>query len=285
MVGKAFLCALAVLLAAGATAAGPPERETLSYDLRHSSWNRPFGTLAVEGKEVKDGYCVGAFVKGDPRFKGMFPVDGTFETVFRKNAAMTPRRAWYTWIGHDDWRTMDCTWDGDGKAGVRVVEASGTAETTVPAADGGRDILGAVWWLRWQGYENRRAPVTANVIYRERAVPTYLRSSKKVEVEVNGERVPCIELSIERGRERLMTLWLTDDGCRTPVLFRLAVGDGTVEGTLHGYSVREVCRDPRAVESRLRPVRKAAAAGGGEGSVLPVADPWGKGARTELVKP
>ena len=275
MVRKILLCALAALLVTGAVAAGPPKTERLAYDLHHSSWNHLFGTMVIEGKDVKEGYCLEASVKGDPYFREGFNIDGVFESVFRKNATMAPRSAWYTWSSRKGWRTMDCLWDGSGNAGVRVVENTGDdVATTVPAFDQGRDILDAIWWLRWQDYDNRTKPVTVNVIYRNRAVPTFLRSSRKVEVEVSGERVPCIELRLERGRESLLTLWLTDDALRTPVLFRLAVEGGSVDGTLQGYSVREIRRDPRAVESRMKPIRQPENTGLRAKSLLPVADPW-----------
>ena len=275
MVRKILLCALAALLAAGAAAAGPPKEERLSYDLRHSSWDHVFGTMTIKGKDVKEGYCLEASVKGDPYFREGFNIDGIFESVFRKNAAMTPHSAWYTWTSSKGWRTMDCLWDGSGKAGVRVVEnGKDNVNTTVPAFDQGRDILDAIWWLRWQDYDDRTNPVTVNVIYRERAVPTYLRTSMKVAIEVNGEMVPCVQLVLERNRERLITLWLTDDALRTPVLFRVAVEGGSVEGSLQGYKVREIRKDPRTVASRMQPVRKPENTGLGAKSLLPVADPW-----------
>lgn len=282
MVRKIFILFTAILFAtaamAGAPKTGPAGDETLSYVIHHSLWDRALGTLDIEGEIVEGGnYCVRANMETDPVFRGIYSLNAIYESTFRYGDGYAMRFAWHTLIEKNYWRTADYRWSGTGDVGVRCYKKDRPdVETVVPAFDGSRDILGAIWYLRTLDYTDRTRPVSLHVIHDSRAISVYLRSSRATELMVDGEEVPVIEVALARDRNPFMTIWFTDDAVRTPLLFRVDVGAGSVEGALDGYDISEVVKDPRAVEPRMRPLPDPTvmARGPKVKNVLPVKDPW-----------
>ena len=206
--------------------------ESLSYGIRHNLFPGNVGTMVFQGKNTGDSYHVDATLKAS--VAGLYTLDCTYGSSFRKEAGVTPVSATRSQTEKKYWAKGNYTWSAPGKVHMYVTKSSRSPRDQNLSWPGTvRDLLGMIWWLRTLDYSNGKPAVGSNALLLDHdALPVSIASCTKKTVRYNGKQTPVIEITLSQEGKEALSLTITDDDRRLPLKFAIGLSFGTIKGTL-----------------------------------------------------
>ena len=210
----------------------PAGNEQLKFSIRHNLFPGNVGWMSFSGKESGRDYHVDATLHAS--VIGVYTLDCTYGSTFRKDAALTPLKATrdhkekkYTVKAFYDWSAPGTVHLDIDKSTRPHRDQTLTWNGTV------RDLLGTIWWLRSLDYRNGIPDTGRQALLLDHdALPVTIASVTRGTAKYKGQVVQTIDILLTQDEKDALQLTLVDDAKRTPLKFNLTLSFGTIKGTL-----------------------------------------------------
>ncbi|MBR5018256.1 MAG: DUF3108 domain-containing protein [Bacteroidales bacterium] len=232
---KRIFCSFTLLLGLVSGIAAqhfPFSDESLNYSIRHNLLPGNIGSMTFRGRNVGDTYHVDATMKGSAA--GIYTIDYTYGSTFRKDAGLTPVSATRNQIENSYWAKGSYNWSAPGQVHLYVTKSSrAPRDQDLTWAGTVRDLLGMIWWLRTLDYSQGKLNAGNNALLLDHvALPVSITSYTKKTIRYKGTQTPVIEVTLSQNGKDALSLTLTDDARRLPLKFAISLSVGTIKGTL-----------------------------------------------------
>lgn len=231
----AFLILTLLLLPASALSSSAQDflshDESLVYSIRHSLFPGNVGKMTFQGKDGGDSYHVDATLNAS--IAGIYSLDCTYGSTFRKDAGMTPVSASRSQAEKKYWARGSYTWSAPGQVHLDVTKSSRPPRNEDLSWNGTvRDLLGMIWWLRTLEYEKGLQTGSNALLLDHDALPVSIASWSKNTIRYKGVQTPVIEVLLSQQGKEALRLTFTDDASRKLLKFSISFSFGTIRGTL-----------------------------------------------------
>lgn len=206
--------------------------ETLTYSIRHNLFPGNIGTMTYVTHDAGENWQVDATLKAS--VGGIYTLDCSYGSVFRKDAALTPVSATRSQTEKKYWAKGLYEWLAPGEVHMDITKSSRPHRDEVLSWEGTvRDLLGMIWWLRTLDYDKASLETGPNALLIDHdALPVTIASYKKKNIKHKGQSVPVIEVTLSQEGKEALHLTLSDDEIRQPLRFSIGLPFGTIKGTL-----------------------------------------------------
>ena len=207
--------------------------EHLVYGIHHNLFPGNIGTMTFNGSNAGSDYHVDAALKASVA-GGIYSLDCTYASTFRKDAELTPRSASRSQTEKKYWAKGTYTWSTPGSVHMFVTKSTRDPRDEDLLWSGTvRDLLGMIWWLRTLDYSQPALKTGDNALLLDHdALPVTVASYKRGTMKYKGEQCPVINVVLSQQGKEALSVTLTDDASRRLLKFSIALSFGTIRGTL-----------------------------------------------------
>lgn len=206
--------------------------EHLVYGIHHSLFPGNIGTMTFSGSDAGSDYHVDAALKAS--VAGIYTLDCTYASTFRKDAELTPLSASRSQTEKKYWAKGDYTWSAPGSVHLYVTKSTRDPRNEDLLWSGTvRDLLGMIWWLRTLDYSQPSLTTGENALLLDHdALPVTVASYTRGKLKYKGEQLPVIHVVLSQQGKEALRVTLSDDASRRLLKFSIALSFGTIRGTL-----------------------------------------------------
>ena len=220
---------LSILLAALTLLSGD---ESLVYSIRHNLFPGNIGTMTFQARDGGDTYRVDARLTAS--VAGIYSLDCTYGSTFRKDEALTPVLATRSQTEKKYWARGTYNWSAPGQVHMYVTKSTRDPRNEDLSWDGTvRDLLDMIWWLRTLDYDSASPAAGRNALLLDHdALPVSLASWTRSTIRYKGQQTPVIEVVVTQGNKEALRLTIADNDRRTLLKFSIGLSFGTIKGSL-----------------------------------------------------
>ena len=206
--------------------------EQLTYSIRHNLVPGNVGTMTFQGRNEGGSYHVDAQLNAS--MAGLYTLDCTYGSTFRKDAGLTPVSATRSQTEKKYWAKGTYEWSAPGSVHLYVTKSTRDPRNEDLLWSGTvRDLVGMIWWLRTLDYDAADLHPGNNALLLDHdALPVVIASYKKSTLRYKGVQTPVIEVVLSQQGKEALSVTLSDDASRRLLKFSISLSFGTIRGTL-----------------------------------------------------
>ncbi len=209
-----------------------PAAEATRYGLRMAAIPGRAGTMTFTTASGDD--AVEASILMEISLAGLYRMESTYQAQFLPDGTLTPISASRTQNERKYSASGTYTWRSGGVVDMDITKSTRPHRVETLTWHGTvRDLCGTFWRLRTLDYPEGEVPAeTWALLLDHEPIPVTIAKVERKSVNLHGVCRKAIEVTLDHGGKDLLSVTMSDDGTRLPLLFSLSLPVGTVRAVI-----------------------------------------------------